>query len=225
PKAEAGQVEPVQIERELIAPAPAAVEAPAASSPVADNGAAFRAIKEALREGVQAVSAPQLFPTPVSLARRMVAEADIRAGDTVCEPQAGTGRILAAIRENAHPEITLTAVEIRQDLCGALRQREAADAIFCADFLNWRPSDGRKFTRILMNPPFERGQDIQHIQHALTLLDDGGKLVAVCANGPKQNEVLRPLVEQRGGLWEVLPAGTFDESGTGVNTVLLKLAA
>jgi len=74
-----------------------------------------------------------------------------------------------------------------------------------------------------MNPPFVNGQDIQHITHALHMLKPGGRLVAICANGPRQQEKLRPIVEQHGGRWESLPADTFKDSGTGVNTVLLRL--
>jgi hypothetical protein len=40
--------------------------------------------------GVQVVIAPQLFPTPPGLADRMVALADIRPGQQVLEPSAGT---------------------------------------------------------------------------------------------------------------------------------------
>jgi hypothetical protein len=76
-----------------------------------------------------------------------------------------------------------------------------------------------------MNPPFADAQDIAHITHAMTMLKPGGRLVAICANGPRQNDKLKPLVEQAGEKWEPLPADTFRESGTGVNTVLLTLTA
>jgi hypothetical protein len=42
--------------------------------------------------GVRVVSAPQLFPTPAALARRVVDLADIQPGMTVLEPSAGTVR-------------------------------------------------------------------------------------------------------------------------------------
>jgi hypothetical protein len=74
-----------------------------------------------------------------------------------------------------------------------------------------------------MNPPFADGQDIVHIKHALTMLKPGGRLVAICANGPRQAEKLRPLVEECGGEWEELPRDTFKESGTAVAAVLLSL--
>ena len=56
-----------------------------------------------------------------------------------------------------------------------------------------------------MNPPFERGSDIRHIEHALTFLKPGGRLVAICANGPRQRERLQPMASE----WIDLPAGSF----------------
>lgn len=47
--------------------------------------------------------------------------------------------------------------------------------------------------------------------------------MVVCANGPRQNEKLKPIVEQYGGDWEPLPADTFKDSGTSVSTVMLSL--
>jgi Domain of unknown function (DUF932) len=60
-----------------------------------------------------------------------------------------------------------------------------------------------------------------HIRHALKLLKPSGQLVAICANGPRQTEQLRPLVEESGSIWEPLPVGTFSESGTGMHAMLL----
>ena len=88
------------------------------------------------------------------------------------------------------------------------------------DFLEQNGNLGQ-FDRIVMNPPFENGADIKHIQHALKMLKPGGRLVAICANGPRQQTTLKPLAENSGGWYEDLPAGTFASQGTNVNTVLL----
>ena len=72
-----------------------------------------------------------------------------------------------------------------------------------------------------MNPPFADGQDITHILHALEFVRPGGRLVALCADGPRQAAKLAPLVEACGGTWESLPAGTFKEAGTMVRAALL----
>ncbi len=209
----------------------ATAESPASTASAAPTAQDFQAIKEQLRQGVQIVSAPQLFPTPPSLAARMVQLADFRElGLRVLEPSAGTGSILRALpgvipfpmvggRQTA---CDVVAVEINHGLASALAQSGLASTVKCADFLQCNGDLGQ-FDRILMNPPFANGQDIKHIRHAATMLKPGGRLVAICANGPRQNDQLRPWVEQQGGQWHPLPAGTFVVSGTCVNAVLISL--
>lgn len=178
-------------------------------SPSADFEAMARTLKAG---GVQVISAPQLFPTPRALADEMVEIADIKPGDSVLEPSAGTGAILNAL-PNVRPG-TVTVVEINQRLADALR--ETADETRCADFLECNGDLGT-FDRILMNPPFVNGADVKHIEHARKFLKPGGRLVAICADGPRQREKLLPMAT----VWRSLPAGTFKESGTMVNAALL----
>ena len=52
-------------------------------------------------------------------------------------------------------------------------------------------------------------------------LKPGGKLVALCANGPRQREAFMNEAEH----WEDLPAGSFREQGTNVNVALMVLTA
>jgi protein-L-isoaspartate O-methyltransferase len=174
-------------------------------------------MQSALKAGVQVVAAPQLFPTPPALAERMVEEADILPGHSVLEPSAGTGAILAAL-PNVRPFGSVTAVEINATLASSLEQ--VADETICGDFLEQNGNLGQ-FDRILMNPPFENGADIKHIQHAMKMLKSGGRLIAICANGPRQQTTLKPLAENSGGWYEDLPVGTFASQGTNVNTALL----
>ncbi len=174
-------------------------------------------LRKAVNAGVKVVSADQLFPTPPELAERMVSLADIRPGHRILEPSAGTGRILAAL-PNIRPGGEVVAVEINYNLAKLLE--EIADDTRNCDFLECNGDLG-KFDRILMNPPFSHGDDIKHIEHAVKFLAPGGKLVAICAGGPRQQERLQQIA----ATWEPLPAGTFEESGTGVSTVLLTIDA
>ena len=180
--------------------------------------APFKALEDALKTGVRVVSAPQLFPTPKELAERMAGEADIEPMMRVLEPSAGTGVLISAIREFSK-SAPVTAVEINLSLAQAIRDRFDIP-VLSGDFLEQNGNLG-KFDRIVMNPPFENGSDIKHIKHAAGFLADGGRLVALCANGPRQREILKPMAENSGGWWEDLPAGTFKEQGTGVNVALL----
>lgn len=186
--------------------------------PAADESqpkaADFKAMKETLRAGIQVVSANQLFPTPEHVARRMVALAELVPGQRILEPSAGTGAIIDELPFAAG----VVAVEINFDLVhkrlvGLLPE---PGQVYRGDFLEFTPDAlGGPFDRVLMNPPFENGGDLRHIWHAFTnFLAPGGRIVAICANGPRQQEKLKPLAS----LWEELPEGTF--AHTGVRTAL-----
>ncbi|MFD2427391.1 hypothetical protein ACFSUK_02785 [Sphingobium scionense] len=53
-----------------------------------------------------------------------------------------------------------------------------ADAIE-GDFLALDPAHYAPFDAVIMNPPFDRGRDCDHVRHALAFLKPGGVLVAI----------------------------------------------
>jgi phospholipid N-methyltransferase len=181
------------------------------------------AMRDAVKTGVQIVTAPQLFPTPRDLAQRVADMADVQPGHDVLEPSAGTGMLIGALggRMFGHnPDCgSVMAVEINRDLAQRLQAEFPLTTVHCCDFLECGGIG--LYDRIVMNPPFENGSDIKHIQHARKFLRPGGRLVAICANGPRQREQLMPLADH----WEDLPAGTFKAAGTNVNTALLVIGA
>jgi hypothetical protein len=193
-------------------------------APPADQATTFAALAETLKAGVQVVTAPQLFPTPTEIARQIVALAGIEPGMRVLEPSAGTGRLIGAMgcRWLGHnPEAgALVAVEINEALGRQLRQDFPLTDVRITDFLSCNGDLGT-FDRIVMNPPFERGSDIRHILHARTLLKPGGRLVAICARGSRQVETLQPIALD----WIDLPAGTFKDQGTNVQTAIVIIDA
>ena len=206
-------------------------EAPMLAAKSNDLRTDIEAMRATVKAGVQVVSAPQLFPTPSSLAARMVDLAGLAIGMRVLEPSAGTGRLLEAlpgivpfgqVRQTA---LQVVAVEVNSALAARLACSGLAGTVRCADFLQCSGDveDLGLFDAVLMNPPFAQGADIVHITHALTMLKPGGRLVALCANGPRQNGSLRPMVEAHGGEWEDLPADTFKEEGTGVRVALISM--
>ena len=191
----------------------------------------IEAMRATVKAGVQVVSVPQLFPTPSNLAVRMVDLAGLAIGMRVLEPSAGTGRLLEAlpgivpfgqVRQTA---LQVVAVEVNSALAARLACSGLAGTVKCADFLRCSGDveDLGLFDAVLMNPPFAQGADIEHITHALTMLKPGSRLVALCANGPRQNGSLRPMVEAHGGEWEDLRADTFKEEGTGVRVALISM--
>jgi hypothetical protein len=196
----------------------AAARARAERAAAAPDGERFEVMRERLEQGVTVVSAPQLFPTPGCLADRMAELAELSSGQRVLEPSAGTGALVGAIRARCH-DLVVTAVEISSGLVKGLRA--AGEDARHGDFLDCQ--DLGKFNRIVMNPPFDHGADIKHILHAKGMLAPGGKLIGLCAAGPRQETVLLPMVEACGGIWEEVSAGTF--VGTSVRAVLFTLLA
>lgn len=166
-----------------------------------------------------AVSAFNLFPTPVELARRMVALLDVLPFQRVLEPSAGTGRLLSAITEACGPLAPeVTACESSRELAGELFHAFPAVLLKVGDFLTRTAQDlGGPFDRIIMNPPFSHGADARHILHALGMLADGGLLVALCYHGQAFRKYLQPLATT----WDLLPPGTFRSEGTSADVVLL----
>lgn len=186
------------------------------------EGADYAAMRQALKTGqaVQVVSAPQLFPTPPDVAARMVALADVQPGARVLEPSAGTGALLRALRDSEAWEDVghVWAVEIDHDLTQMLGRTPAgAHTVIRSDFLQVAPDRFGPVDVVLMNPPFKDAADVRHILHARRFLAPGGRLVAICAAGPRQHEALQPLADS----WEYLPPGTFE--GTNVRAVLLTM--
>lgn len=84
-----------------------------------------------------------------------------------------------------------------------------------------------QFDRIVMNPPFERGQDMDHVRHAFDLLKPGGRLVAIMSEGSfgrgdKKATGFREWLDEQKRKVEKLPEGSFtgkdSQRQTGVAT-------
>ena len=93
-----------------------------------------------------------------------------------------------------------------------------------ADFLECTPEKYGalalgQYDRIVMNPPFDMGADIKHVEHAYEFLATGGRLVAIVANGPRQREELQGIATA----WIDLPDDTFKEQGTSVRAAIVVL--
>lgn len=172
------------------------------------------------------VSSFNLFQTPPKLAANLAILARL---NTLCptgrilEPSAGLGRLYRAARDSTSCPITL--VDLAPDCCGELYreiQCDEAARLIQADFLACDAERlGGLFDRVLMNPPFKQGRDIKHIEHARRLLAPGGRLVALCANGPRQQATLRPAAAE----WYPLPEGSFRSEGTNVHAAICVFAA
>lgn len=166
---------------------------------------------------------PGFFPTPRPIIERMLELAEVKARHRVLEPSCGKGDILDALQE-ACPGIEHHAIEQNRTLADVLSAK--GHEVEFGDFLDHY----EKYDRIVMNPPFEAGQDMTHIQHAYSLLVAGGRLVSVISEGPffrsdKQSTAFREWLAELGAETEPLPEDAFQGQAafreTGVRTRLL----
>ncbi|QZI87778.1 N-6 adenine-specific DNA methylase [Vibrio phage 44E38.1] len=163
------------------------------------------------------------FPTPTPLVDQMIDYADIKPGHDVLEPSAGKGNIADQIMVSA-PDASLDVVEYNTSLASLLEVK--GYNVVGNDFLEY---SGKQYDRIVMNPPFENFQDIDHVKHAYDLLKPGGKLVAIMGAGVKNSRKkaveFREWLDDAGSYIEDLPEGSFkgSERSTGVNTVMVTI--
>lgn len=157
------------------------------------------------------------FPTPKPVVDELIELADIEPGMSALEPSAGKGNIADELKEAG---ADVDVIEIYQPL------REILEAkgynVVGHNFLAF---NDKQYDRIVMNPPFEKGQDIDHVLHAFELLKPGGKVVAIMSEGPffrsdkKANE-FRDWLDENEGTSEKLPDKSFtgkdSERQTGV---------
>ncbi|MFD0587776.1 methyltransferase [Paenibacillus sp. GCM10027627] len=164
------------------------------------------------------------FPTPKKVVERMLDIANIGDGETILEPSAGNGNILdcitAHIQENGIT-VSVDAVEWNYSLREILELKNYK--LVSNDFMEYGKYN--HYDKIIMNPPFERNQDIQHVQHAYKCLNSNGRIVAIMSPhftfaSDATSVNFREWLNGR-GYYEKLPEGSFKESGTNVNTVLI----
>ncbi|HTH48075.1 MAG TPA: class I SAM-dependent methyltransferase [Candidatus Limnocylindria bacterium] len=172
----------------------------------------------------------QTFNTPDDLADEMAVLAGVQPMEWVLEPSAGTGNLLrAAQRRGAN----VFAVEIQEHLTAKLKlvkaqgidvegRRYMPDTVVVhSDFLGF--SGNMKFDVVLMNPPFSRGQDYQHILKALSFLKPGGRMAALTSRSTASShhrdfsELTRKFAHYSNRL---ILEGTFKSEGTSIETLL-----
>jgi protein-L-isoaspartate O-methyltransferase len=175
-----------------------------------------------LKRGIVGANIPGYFPTPPSAAARVVELAKIEPGQLVLEPSAGSGALADAAKaaggEVRVVERNLSLREILQAKGHPLVGNDTMDVRGAYD-------------RILMNPPFEDSQDIEHVLHAYeNQLAPGGRLVAIVSRGAltrsdKKAQGFRDWIASVGAETENLPDGTFaskeSERKTGVATSIV----
>jgi len=150
------------------------------------------------------------FPTPAAVVEQLIQNADLEEGMKILEPSAGQGNILEFLKE-----YDVTVGELYRGNKEILEKK--GYPVLFDDFMDYEG--------IIMNPPFAKQEDIDHVNHAYKMLKKGGRLISIMANSiqfrdNKKTKKLRGLIENKGYFVE-LPEDSFKESGTGVRTVIV----
>lgn len=174
-----------------------------------------------LESGGLTVERDGFFETPLNIVAKMLELARLDNGSKVLEPSAGMGRIAVELKKNGANVFCVEKNENR-----AKHLDELGFMCFNKDFLSMSTNTFNNFDAVVMNPPFEEGQDAQHVMYAYEFLREGGMLVSVMGEGvffrnDKKSEAFREWLDVVGGETIELPEGSFKESGTGVNTRLV----
>jgi hypothetical protein len=187
------------------------------------------------------------YPTPDAAAAELLSKISLyrdksAAPLTILEPSAGTGNLARRLtaertdyedirrREGKHQYRALVdCVEIQPELATALREEGIYRKVHTCDFLQMRPDQNRLYDRVVMNPPFDLERDIDHVVHALKFLKPDGQLHAIMSAGTefretKKAKAFRDLMSEMHASWRDLPAGSFSEAGTNVNTVIVRIS-
>lgn len=173
-------------------------------------------------DGLQFTKIPGYFPTPNVVIDKMIDAADLYHAASTCEPSAGSGAIADRLTTLGYSPDCYEVNYTLRDILSAKGHRLVGD-----DFLSI-PNNGLMYDCIIMNPPFERGQDIDHVRRAFDLLSPGGRLVSIMSPSPFFNQSrksfdFRQWFALKNGYKEELPADSFKSSGTGAKSIMVMI--
>ena len=189
---------------------------------------ALRLEREAMLMGI-----PGFFPTPPDIAERFMQFASLGEVRTVLEPSAGSGCLIDILRQQ-HPGAIISYCEINCFLLEILRAKyeQSGEVHFTGrDFFDLDPVIFEaRFDAIVLNPPFERGDDIAHVLHAYKFLAPEGVLAAIVSDGvfarqDRKATAFRDFLTASGDDIVGLPADAFRPSGTAVRCRMVRIRA
>lgn len=168
------------------------------------------------------------YPTPEAAVATVIDAIPIGRNSSalrVLEPSAGMGNLA---RPLAHAGHIVDCIEINSERAGSLRAERIFGRVTCADFIAVQPDHASLYDRVVMNPPFDRERDIDHVMHALKFLRPGGYLIAIMSAGTefrdtKKSRAFRKLMIEMHGQHTDLPPGSFASVGTYCNTIILRV--
>jgi hypothetical protein len=179
-----------------------------------------------LETGTLEIDRDGFFPTPDAVIDRMFEIMPVNREAFILEPSCGNGAIVIRLLKKGVDHDQIVAVEINPKRAEEVTATTGVD-VECEDFMLW-DNPHWEFDQIYMNPPFEEGQDAQHVINAYAFLAPGGELISVMSPHAffakdSRSERFRNFLEDKKYDVEDLPEGSFKSSGTGVNAKLIHI--
>lgn len=113
--------------------------------------------------------------TSKNVVKQLINYADIKESDKILEPSAGIGNIVDQLKQYSN---NIDVCEYQYSYAELLKLK--GYNIICNDFM--KCDNYNTYDKIVMNPPFSKNQDTQHVKQAYKCLKNNGKLVAITSN-------------------------------------------
>lgn len=177
----------------------------------------------------------QFFPTPKSVAKRVAELSELNkiclaeGRPFVLEPSAGTGSLLEALPSHVKRYMRCYVVEPDEDNASFLMSLGyPVDEMTFEQFYKEHKKEKKEITHVVMNPPFSKQRDINHIKMAYDLLVHGGILVAIIPENrlyykDKDSVEFVKWLKDHNAYTEDVEYGAFRDSGTTIDTVIVKV--
>lgn len=164
----------------------------------------------------------QFFETPEELAIRLVEYCNLQPNDSVLEPSAGRGALMRQINSKG---IVPDCYELMDLNRLALSNSDLKYNLMGEDFLL---HTGKKYDKIIANPPFTKNQDIAHFRKMYDCLNSGGTIACVLSTSWihgsfKIQEDFKNWLNEKTHFVVKNAKGAFKESGTMVETCVIVL--
>ena len=176
----------------------------------------------------------QFFPTPKNIAKRAVKLSGVRdysykSKTCILEPSAGQGGLLDIIHNYVDDNIDEYIVEPIESNADILAHKGySVERKTFEDFYDEHKDDEKHITHVIMNPPFSHSRDIKHTMMAFELLKSGGTLISIISENAlyydnEYSNIFKDWCKKNNAYIESIPYGSFKDSGTTVDTVIIKV--
>ena len=171
----------------------------------------------------------QFFGTPPKVGQQLIDQiiGMMGPGYRMLEPSAGQGALIPLLQD-FRPDMEITAIEYSEINYAVLQSRGYNEKVTLmhGDFLATTVNElGGQFDLIIANPPFNKGQEIDHIMHMWKFLKAGGQLISMSSpsfksNTNKKYTAFNEWLNDREAMSFPVGAGAFKSSGTNIETYI-----